>query len=315
MKYIIAIVAAILVIGAGAFFLIGDKSSYEADVPDITDTMPVEPDNGIGDGAEPLDELPNDDVAESTEEPGIETIGSSAAGNDVTAYHFGEGEEEVLFVGGVHGGYSYNTTLLAYELIDYLETNESDLPENVSVTVIPVLNPDGLKEITGTLGRFNGDDVTQSDSERIAGRFNDNDVDLNRNFDCDWAATSMWRSTEVSGGDAPFSEPEAKALKKYVEGRDIAAAVVWFSAEGKVYPSACDSNPSSASTKLATTYGEASGYGVQAEFDAYTINGDMVNWLAKQSIPAISVLLSTHENAEWTKNQAGILAVIANTAE
>jgi hypothetical protein len=68
--------------------------------------------------------------------------------------------------------------------------------------------------------------------------------------------------------------------------------------------------PSKASTELANTYGKAAGYPVDAEFDAYSITGDMVNWMAKEGIPAISVLLTDHKTTEWTKNKAGIEAVL-----
>ena len=36
----------------------------------------------------------------------------------------------------------------------------------------------------------------------------------------------------------------------------------------------------------------------------------MTNWLAKNSIPAISVLLTNHTDTEWSKNLAGIQALL-----
>jgi hypothetical protein len=85
---------------------------------------------------------------------------------------------------------------------------------------------------------------------------------------------------------------------------------VWFASEGKVYPSACAGTPSSESVALAATFADAAGYGVAAEFDAYAITGDMVNWMAQQNIPAISVLLTSRTDAEWTKNKAGVEALL-----
>lgn len=271
----------------------------------------------------PVEETPTFEATDSettTPEPterGDETIiGTSINGSDITAYHFGTGETELLFIGGVHGGYSWNTALLGYELIDYLDANPNLIPENVTVTIIPVLNPDGLKATVGTIGRFDEAAARAvSESTRIAGRFNTNEVDLNRNFDCDWSETSMWQNKEVSGGDKAFSEPETQALRDYINAHKPTAAVVWFSAEGKVYPSACDSTPSKASVTLAATFAQAAGYTTDAQFDAYTINGDMVNWMAKLNIPAISVLLSDHQHMEWEKNKAGIEAIIASYGE
>ena len=56
--------------------------------------------------------------------------------------------------------------------------------------------------------------------------------------------------------------------------------------------------------------GGVCGYRAYEDFDFYEITGDMVNWLAKIKVPAISVLLANHQDTEWTKNQAGIKALL-----
>ncbi|MEK7062749.1 MAG: hypothetical protein AAB946_01805 [Patescibacteria group bacterium] len=66
---------------------------------------------------------------------------------------------------------------------------------------------------------------------------------------------------------------------------------------------------------IANIYGKASGYKVYKSFNFYEITGDMVNWFAKMNIPAISVLLTDHTNTEWTKNEAGIKALLNNYAK
>ncbi len=310
-KNIVITVLVIVLIGAVVLFMRGNGEIETTEVPSTTETpIPVEPDGGIGDGAEPLDEM-------MEEERGAESvIGNSADGSDIMAYHYGEGETELLFVGGIHGGYSWNTSLVAFEMIDYLDENPEVVPENISVTIIPVLNPDGLNTTVGSIARFEASDaLTASEADRVAGRFNANDVDLNRNFDCKWAPESIWRDQEVSGGATAFSEPEAVAIKEYVEKYDPAAAVVWFSSEGKVYPSACAGSPGEKSVELAATYATAAGYGSDVEFDAYAITGDMVNWMAGEGIPAISILLTDHKGVEWNKNKAGIEAVLKTYAE
>jgi len=40
-----------------------------------------------------------------------------------------------------------------------------------------------------------------------------------------------------------------------------------------------------------------------------------VNWLAKNKIPAISVLLSTHTDTEWDKNRKGVEALLQSYAK
>ncbi len=308
---IIFVIIGLVLIGGVAAYLVF-MSNESATTPLVPPTEIVTP---------PIAETPvtpvSDTTATEADERGDSTVlGTSVNGEDLTAFHFGTGAEEVVFVGGIHGGYSWNTTLLAYELIDYLDTNPDAVPSNLTVTVIPVANPDGLKATVGTVGRFAPAAATRvSETERIAGRFNGNKVDINRNFDCEWSATGEWQSRTVSGGTAPFSEPEAAALRNYINNNTVTALVVWFSAEGKVYPAACGGNPSAAATTLATTFGTAAGYPIETNFTAYEITGDVTNWAAKQGIPAISILLTDHQSTEWTKNKAGVEAVLSELAE
>ncbi|PJA32937.1 MAG: hypothetical protein CO185_01145 [Candidatus Zambryskibacteria bacterium CG_4_9_14_3_um_filter_42_15] len=238
-------------------------------------------------------------------------IGKSVEGRDITAYHYGTGETELLFVGGIHGGYSWNTVLLAYELMDYLEVNPNAVPSEVKVTVIPVLNPDGLNKVAGTPGRFLESDISSSQTVVVSGRFNANKVDLSRNFDCNWKSSAVWQTRSVSGGSSVFSEPESKAVRDYVQAHNISGAVVWYSAAGGVYASSCNGEGVSTETSAITNvYADASGYPAHENFDFYETTGDMVDWLAKIDVPAISVLLSTHEDVEWEKNKKGIEAFI-----
>ncbi|MEK7180557.1 MAG: M14 family metallopeptidase [Patescibacteria group bacterium] len=238
-------------------------------------------------------------------------IGTSVGGREIIAYHYGEGSKELLFIGGIHGGYEWNTSLVAYETMNYLKENPTLIPANVKVTVIPVLNPDGLNKVVGTTtANFTKANVSSSQDIVVSGRFNGNNVDLNRNFDCDWQSNAKWQNKNVSGGSAAFSEPESQALKNYVEAHNPSAVVVWYSAAGGVFASSCHNGVLPETRTLTNTYAKASGYPAYETFDFYEITGDMVNWFAKNNIPAISVLLTTHEDVEWTKNQAGIKALL-----
>ena len=300
MRNIIIAVIAILVIIVGYFLFKGDFNNKI--VPIETDTEVID---GSATSTEPV-----------VEEPETETvIGKSVAGRDITAYHFGTGAKEILFVGGTHGGYSWNTALVAYEMMAYLAENLSVIPSNLKVTVIPVLNPDGLNKVVSQAGPFTKSDVSGTQEIRISGRFNENEVDLNRNFDCDWQATGKWQSTSVSGGEQAFSEPETLAFKNYIESRKPNAVVVWYSSAGGVFASNCHGGVLPETTKILDVYSKASGYKAYQSFDFYTITGDMVNWLAKKNIPAISVLLTTHEDTEWSKNQKGLEALLKYYAE
>ncbi len=245
-------------------------------------------------------------VADSTKT----VIGTSVKGNEIVAYHFGEGSKNVLFVGGIHGGYEWNTALLAYEIMDELKKNPNIIPTGVRVTIIPVLNPDGLAIVAGTSSRFAASDVSTSKSVQVSGRFNANTVDLNRNFDCDWKEAGTWQNTRVSGGKSAFSEPESIAMKSYIESLKPDAVVVWYSAAGGVYSSSCHDGVLPQTSALTALYAKAASYPAHEVFNYYDITGDMVNWLAKIKIPAISVLLTNHTDIELSKNRAGVQAVL-----
>lgn len=306
MKNIVLIIGGLLIVAAAGFFIFLSGGSTTVN----NDKEPVVPST-----EQPVvEEMPNEEIMEVENEP-ISVIGKSVAGNDIMAYHFGKGEKEVLFVGGTHGGYSWNTALLNFELIDWFSSNESIIPDNVKVTVIPVLNPDGLETVTGSTGRFNPSDASKVESEKIAGRFNANEVDLNRNFDCEWKAAGTWQNRTVSGGSKPFSEPESSALRTYVLENKPVAAVTWYSAAGGVYASNCKKGILPGTKSMTELFAKASGYSAYEEFDYYEITGDMVNWFASQNIPAISVLLTNHENTELSKNKAGVEAILKYLAE
>ncbi len=241
-------------------------------------------------------------------------IGNSAGGHDITAYTYGTGSKEILFVGGIHGAYEWNTILLARQLMDYLAQNPSAVPAGEKVTVIPLLNPDGLYKIITTTGTFSASDMP-AQAQTVAGRFNAHTVDLNRNFDCDWKSQGVWQNTTVSGGASAFSEPESQAIKTYVEAHKPTAVVVWYSSAGGVFASSCHNGVASETSTLTQLFANASGYKAYQDFDFYTITGDMVNWLAKSNIPAISVLLTNHTDTEWDKNLAGVKAVLSHYAQ
>ncbi|MEK7661992.1 MAG: M14 family zinc carboxypeptidase [Patescibacteria group bacterium] len=295
---IIFIVALLAVVGIGFYFLKqGDGKIDQNQEGTATTTKTGESDQAGG--------------AQGTQNKKTETvIGTSVEGRDITAYHYGLGDKELIFIGGIHGGYEWNAVLVAYELMDYLQTNPEIIPQNIKVTIIPVLNPDGLSKVVGAKPRFAASDVSASQAVQISGRFNANKVDLNRNFDCKWKSSGVWQNTAVSGGSAAFSEPESQAIKIYIEKELPAAVVSWDSAAGGVYSSSCSSGISAETSALTKTYANASGYPSYKSFDFYETTGGMADWLAKKNIPAVSVFLTNHKDVEWEKNLAGVKAVL-----
>lgn len=237
-------------------------------------------------------------------------IGRSIQNHKIESYTFGNGEETVIFVGGIHGGYEWNSTLLAYSFIDAVESGEITIPANLHIEVIPTLNPDGLYDVIGKEGRFAITDINDSKQSSGYGRLNAASVDLNRNFACKWQPTSTWRGNTVSAGTAPFSEPESLALKNLVETTNPKAVIFWHSQAGAVYASECEKGVLPSTITLMNTYATAGGYKAVPVFDAYPITGDAEGWLASLNIPAITVELTTHDTVEWPQNKKAVEAVL-----
>ena len=242
-------------------------------------------------------------------------IGNSVEGREIEAVTFGKGEISLLFVGGIHGGYEWNSSLLAYEMIDYFTNSPQLIPTDVSIGIIPVLNPDGLAKAVTKEGAFGKADVSNPEKRLAEGRFNANGVDLNRNFDCKWAPESTWRGNTVSAGSEAFSEPEAQALRNYIGKIRPEAVVFWHSKANNVYASECTEGILPRTLDLMNVYADAAAYGKVEKFDAYPITGDAEGWLASIGIPAVTVELESASSIEWERNLAGVEAVLGLFSE
>jgi hypothetical protein len=288
-KFVIAAAFVLTVLGVGTFMLI----STEKKVPVITPSK-----------------APAPPLVERVVRPEHEVIGTSVQGRAIEAYTEGGGKTHLLFVGGIHGGYEWNSVLLSYQFIDYIKADPSIIPSNLTLTVIPSLNPDGVYEVVGKEGRFALSDIPKTTMPVGTGRFNAHNVDLNRNFDCNWKPKSMWRGNVVSAGTRPFSEPEASTLRDFVVKHDLSAVIFWHSQSNAVYASACKNGIIPETLAIMNAYAHASGYPSIKSFDAYEITGDAEGWLASIHIPAITVELKTHESVEWERNLKGIKALL-----
>jgi hypothetical protein len=240
----------------------------------------------------------------TTSWPITQVLGDSTLGWPIETYQFGDGPIRLAFVGGIHGGYEWNSILLAYEAIDYFTAHPEQVPESISLYIIPSANPDGQVRVLSHAGRFTANEVP---TDTVPGRFNGNKVDLNRNWGQNWTPVGTWRDTEISGGDAPFSEVETQILRDFLRTMD--AVVFWHSARPGVYAASCDDvyPPSQA---LAAVYAQAVGYPLYEDFYDYAVTGNATDWLACAGVPAIAVELTNHVATEGARNLAAMQAVI-----
>ncbi len=217
-------------------------------------------------------------------------VGQSVEGRSIVAYRFGTGARVLLLVGGIHGGFEANTVTLLQELVEHFERAPGDVLPGITLILIPAANPDGL-----TRGR------------EAAGRFNANEVDLNRNWGCEWSEAAVWRDNQVDPGARPFSEPETLALAQYIRQTQPAAVVFYHSAARGVFAGNCETDHGSAA--LAAVLGEAANYPYGETFSAYPVSGTAATWVDGQGIPAVDLELTTTESSEFVRNLNGVMAV------
>ncbi|WP_428386395.1 DUF2817 domain-containing protein [Mucisphaera sp.] len=125
-------------------------------------------------------------------------IGRSLDGRGIECHELGDGEELIVFVAGIHGNEPAGVPLVR-QLGAVLKANP-ELLEGRRVVIVGNANPDGL-----ALNR----------------RFNNRDIDLNRNFPARNHTTERDRH-----GRRPLSEPESRALYNLFQSLPRPARVI-----------------------------------------------------------------------------------------
>jgi len=218
-------------------------------------------------------------------------FGLSVEGRDLTAYRLGSGARAVLLVGAVHGGFESNTAQLMEALAAHFRANPSDLPADITLWIVPALNPDGVAR-----GRV------------LEGRFNANTVDLNRNWPCGWQPVAYFRDMEVSAGGEPLSEPETRALSDLIISIQPAASLFFHAAAAGVFSGNCGGDGGSGA--LSAVFGEAAAYSYGESFSAYPVTGTAPAWVNSLGLAAADVELASATEVEFDRNLAGVKAAL-----
>lgn len=242
-------------------------------------------------------------------------VGYSYEKRPIHVHTYGQGEKKLLIIGGIHGGYEWNTIQLCFELMEYFKNTPP--PTGVEVHIIPNANPDGLYELLKMDRQFSASLARRLQKgfkekggiHRFKGRFNGNGVDLNRNWGYNWKPKGLVGNVTVQAGDKPFSEPETRALWNYAYKIKPYAVVFYHSAFGAVF-SASSGPGMKTSRQLSRLYSSASGYPWFREFSAYEVTGDAAEWLSQGGFPTIDIELTDHQNTEFIRNLKGVLALL-----
>ncbi len=233
----------------------------------------------------------------------ISVIGRSIEGRDIHCLRVGSGARKYLIVGAHHGA-EWITGLLALHVFDaackkYAQNGKKYF-EKVTLSVVPLLNPDGVQLATHGVSK---DSLLSERQLRMNGgedfscwQANARGVDLNRNYNADWARGKALAEEKGVfscgptrfGGHFPESEPETYALCRFCEAENFSLAVALHAQGREIYYDFCGCEPK-ISFPLAMRFAQASGYSVQKPEDVASCAGFKDWFLLKFGKPAFTV--------------------------
>ncbi|MBU0489072.1 MAG: immune inhibitor A [Bacteroidetes bacterium] len=226
-----------------------------------------------------------------------------------------ENETEVLYTSIHHSQEPASLQQLMFFMMYMLENYGTDeevtyILDNLELYLVPFVNPDGYvyNETTdpggGGLWRKN---------RRDNGFFSFG-VDLNRNYGYEWGYDNIGSQPIGSSpwyrGDSAFSEPEAQAMKDFIENHDFKTAINWHSfGNFIIYPWNYRNIYTADSTQFLEYAREISAtnhyrFGTVAETYGYQSNGDADDWAygetgTKSKIISMTAEIGTMDDDFW----------------
>ncbi len=223
------------------------------------------------------------------------TIGQSVEGQPIEGRRFGYGARAVVIVGAIHGN-ERNTEVLVRRVEEHFAASLHLLPPDVSLYLLPALNPDGLRE---------------------GSRYNAHGVDLNRNWASDdWTADATDPSGTRTGlgGTHPFSEPETAAMAEWLLAlRDQSEAPVTVLFYHSAYPPTGLVLPGSVGKAITNPFADALGYATSARWSAYPVTGTAVYWCLEHDLRCFETELPSRANlsdAAMQRHAGALLGVL-----
>ncbi|GGE73994.1 M14 family metallopeptidase [Priestia taiwanensis] len=177
----------------------------------------------------------------------VHSIGKSVLGKELYALQIGNGETKVHMNASFHANEWMTSSLLMRFVNEYmlaltnneqmLGTDAMHLYENITLHIVPMVNPDGV-DLVINQGATTGTDmdrlhaINNADDDFTWWKANVNGVDLNNQFPAKWDIEKERKIPKTYAprdypGDEPLSEPEALAMAEvaYREQFDMLVAL------------------------------------------------------------------------------------------
>lgn len=216
----------------------------------------------------------------------VESAGKSVAGSELYVMKFGGGEKQI-FINASHHANEWITTPVVLkfteDFLNAVEKNENldgfnaaELFENVSIYIMPMVNPDGVDLVNGF---FKG--VLRENAEYIAQNYSDIPfpsgwkanilgTDLNLNYPAGWVKARRLKyamgftspAPRDFVGYYPLSAPESKAVYEYTLNHDF-SLILAYHTQGNIIYWKYDGYDPNHSEHIGKNLSEASGYSLE----------------------------------------------------
>ncbi|MBR1391110.1 MAG: LysM peptidoglycan-binding domain-containing protein [Lachnospiraceae bacterium] len=216
-----------------------------------------------------------------------ETIGQSIMGKNIPCVKIGSGEKRLSYNASFHANEWICTPLLLKFAEDYLKAYSAggrlglvparELYDSCTLCLIPMVNPDGVDLVTGTLD----DPAYRRAAEEIASAYpeipfpdgwkaNIAGVDLNLQFPAGWEQAREIKyalgftapAPRDYVGDAPLSAPESRAMYEYTMANDFSLILAYHTQGEVIYWKYLDYEPAGA-LELGQYFSRVSGYALE----------------------------------------------------
>lgn len=219
----------------------------------------------------------------------IGSIGYSALGRSIPYIRFGRGRKQVFYSGAIHA----NEWITAVLLMKYLENLSSAyennttifdyrarfLFENVSLYIVPIVNPDGVDLVVGNIQKYMPDiyAYTQSLSNNYPDilfpsgwKANINGIDLNLQFPALWEEAKEIKFNQGFTkpgprdfvGLSPLSTPESLAMYNFTLSKNFNLILAYHTQGEVIYWKFSDFLPTN-SYYIGQQFQKVSGYSLE----------------------------------------------------